>query len=86
MSSGAQLALEHENLGPCLCFVFGPNLGPNGRWMLIVDSRTTGGTYFRFEDGFVVHDLSTNGLTTGLYSVTIAVPDGQRYHAGFVLR
>ena len=44
------------------------------------------GVFFRFEDGSWVYNLSTKGLGTGTYTITIELPDGQRFTAGFVLR
>lgn len=44
------------------------------------------GVYFRFEDGSWIYNLSTQGLAAGTYTITIELPDGQRYTAGFVLR
>jgi N-acetylneuraminic acid mutarotase len=44
------------------------------------------GMLFRFEDGSWVYNLSTKGLATGTYTLTVEMPDGQRYSAGFVLR
>jgi hypothetical protein len=44
------------------------------------------GVLFRFEGGSWVYNLSTQGLATGTYTITIEMPDGQRYAAGFVLR
>jgi len=44
------------------------------------------GTLFRFSDGNWVYNLSTAGLSPGTYTITIQMPDGRRWNAGFVLR
>jgi hypothetical protein len=44
------------------------------------------GTLFRFSDGNWVYNLSTAGLSSGTYTLTIQMPDGRRWNAGFVLR
>jgi hypothetical protein len=44
------------------------------------------GYIFRYSDGTWIYNLSTRNLTTGSYIVTILMPDGNRYHASFVLR
>ena len=44
------------------------------------------GTLFRFSDGNWVYNLSTQGLSAGTYIITIQMPDGRRWNAGFVLR
>jgi hypothetical protein len=44
------------------------------------------GTLFRFSDGNWVYNLSTQGLSAGTYTITIQMPDGRRWNAGFVLR
>ena len=36
--------------------------------------------------GYWIYNLSTAGLMSGTYTLTIHTPDGQRYKAGFVLR
>ena len=43
------------------------------------------GYAFRSSDGQWVYNLSTKGLSVGTYSVTIQMPDGRRYVAGFAL-
>jgi hypothetical protein len=44
------------------------------------------GTLFRFSDGNWVYNLSTQGLSAGTYTITMQMPDGRRWNAGFVLR
>ena len=44
------------------------------------------GVLFRFSDGNWVYNLSTRGLSPGTYTITIQMPDGRRWNAGFVLR
>jgi len=44
------------------------------------------GLVFRFSDGNWVYNLSTRGLSTGTYGLTIELPDGFRYSARFVVR
>jgi hypothetical protein len=44
------------------------------------------GVYFRFSDPNWVYNLSTQGLSPGTYRITILMPDGRRFNAGFVLR
>ncbi len=44
------------------------------------------GVYFRFSDPNWVYNLSTQGLSAGTYTITIQLPDGRRFNAGFVLR
>lgn len=44
------------------------------------------GTLFRFSDGNWVYNLSTQGLSSGTYTLTMQMPDGRRWNAGFVLR
>jgi hypothetical protein len=44
------------------------------------------GVYFRFADPNWVYNLSTQGLSAGTYTITIQMPDGRRFNAGFVLR
>jgi len=44
------------------------------------------GVQFRYADGNWIYNLSTAGLSSGTYTLTIQTPDGQRYNAGFVLR
>lgn len=44
------------------------------------------GVYFRFSDPSWVYNLSTQGLSAGTYTITIQMPDGRRFNAGFVLR
>ena len=40
----------------------------------------------RCPSGYWIYDLSTAGLKSGTYTLTIQTPDGQRWNAGFVLR
>lgn len=40
----------------------------------------------RYADGAWVYNLSTAGLAPGTYTLTIEMPDGRRFNAGFVLR
>jgi hypothetical protein len=44
------------------------------------------GVLFRFSDRNWVYNLSTQGLSPGTYTITIQMPDGRRWNAGFVLR
>jgi hypothetical protein len=44
------------------------------------------GTLFRFSDGNWAYNLSTQGLSPGTYTITMQMPDGRRWNAGFVLR
>jgi hypothetical protein len=44
------------------------------------------GVLFRYSDGTWIYNLSTTGLAPGTYTLTLEMPDGQRYNAGFVLR
>jgi len=44
------------------------------------------GTLFRFSDSNWVYNLSTQGLSPGTYTITIRMPDGRRWDAGFVMR
>jgi hypothetical protein len=44
------------------------------------------GVLFRFSDGNWVYNLSTQGLSPGTYTITMQMPDGRRWNAGFVLR
>lgn len=44
------------------------------------------GLLFRYSDPNWVYNLSTAGLSTGTYVITIRTPDGLKYNAGFVLR
>lgn len=41
---------------------------------------------FRFSDGNWIYNLSSAGLSAGTYTVTIQMPDGRLFDAGFVLR
>lgn len=45
-----------------------------------------GGTLFRYSAPNWVYNLSTKGLATGTYLLTIEAPDRRRYNAAFVLR
>jgi len=44
------------------------------------------GLAFRYADGNWVYNLSTKGLSSGTYIITIQMPDGLSYDAAFVLR
>ena len=44
------------------------------------------GIYFRFSDPNWVYNLSTQGLSAGTYTITILMPDGRSFNAGFVLK
>jgi hypothetical protein len=44
------------------------------------------GVLFRYSEPNWVFNLSTTGLSAGTYVVTIEMPDGRRYSAGFVLK
>jgi hypothetical protein len=44
------------------------------------------GVFFRYSEPNWVFNLSTAGLSRGSYVITIELPDGRRYSAGFVLR
>ena len=44
------------------------------------------GLLFRASDGQWVYNLSTAGLSSGTYTITVLMPDGRRYDGGFVLR
>lgn len=44
------------------------------------------GIYFRSSGPNWVYNLSTQGLSPATYTITILLPDGRRFNAGFVLR
>jgi len=43
-------------------------------------------TLFRYSGPDWVFNLGTQGLSTGTYTLTITVPGGVSYNAGFVLK
>ena len=44
------------------------------------------GLLFRASNGQWVYNLSTAGLSSGTYTITVLMPDGRSYDAGFVLK
>jgi hypothetical protein len=44
------------------------------------------GVMFRFDDGVWIYNLSTKGLSSGTYRITLKLPDGDLVCAGFFLR
>jgi hypothetical protein len=44
------------------------------------------GLYFRFEDGYWVYNLTTKGLTSGTYTMTLGMENERNYVTGFVLK
>ncbi|MBI3989315.1 MAG: hypothetical protein HY347_06830 [candidate division NC10 bacterium] len=44
------------------------------------------GLLFRYADGTWVYNLNTRDLSAGTYTITLQMPDGRRYNAGFVLQ
>jgi hypothetical protein len=44
------------------------------------------GVFFRYSGGTWIYNLSTKGLAFGTYAIVVAMPDGGRFKAAFVLK